>query len=585
MNQVGRYQIVEELGRGAMGVVYKALDPAIGRTIAIKRIRISDLGNPDERQRVRDRLFREAQSAGVLTHPNIVTIYDVLEEEDFAYIFMEFVNGSSLEKMLRKRALPASEDLLNFFRQVSEALDYAHRKGIIHRDIKPANIIISEAAAGTERLAKIADFGVAKFVSHEMTQSGTMIGTPNYMSPEQIQGITVDGRSDQFSLGVVVYEVLSGQKPFAADSLPALFYLICKQDPKPIEQLNSTLSETTGKVLERALAKEPDRRFASCGDFIGALSMTLADFAVWTPAPRVASIVDRGMFDATSADASPSGVSEQKNGRPTPEPAGVVIAPERNAVDLPSISTRRRRGIQDEELEEPRGRSIGKKLAIILAFCFLIAAAIVFIVRWNSGPSVPVQVLDSNAGPATPPPPDATAAAKRSSSKPAPAAAPAHKPPQVKPASAAPPAPPENKTPPEPGVADVELLTEPPGAKIILDGETDAACNSPCTISLTDGRHTLTAQLNGYNSAHRIFTVPDDNSLFITLARSMGVLVVTSAPSGSVVFVDGQASGHTPVTLRLPAGSHRLLLTNGSMQHQETIEVANDGFETRSIRW
>ncbi len=258
MNQVGRYQILEELGRGAMGVVYKALDPAIGRTVAIKTIRLSELTNPEERQRIRERLLREAQSAGVLSHPNIVTIYDVLEKEDYAYIFMEYVNGSSLEKMLRKRLLPESAALLHFLRQVADALDYAHRKGIVHRDIKPANIIISEAAPGVERLAKIADFGVAKFVSHEMTHSGTMIGTPNYMSPEQIQGTTVDGRSDQFSLAVVVYELLSGEKPFTADNLPALFYLICKQDPKLVEQAELKRERDGRESASKGIGEGPE---------------------------------------------------------------------------------------------------------------------------------------------------------------------------------------------------------------------------------------------------------------------------------------------------------------------------------------
>ena len=233
MKQVGRYQIVEELGRGAMGVVYKALDPAIGRTVAIKTIRLSDLTDSEERRRVHERLLREAQAAGMLSHPNIVTIYDVLEEQDFAYVFMEYVNGSSLERMLQAKTLPDRTHLLNYLRQVAAALDYAHRKGIVHRDIKPANIIIAEGASGVERIAKIADFGVAKFVSQDMTHSGSMIGTPNYMSPEQIQGMTVDGRCDQFSLAVLVYELLSGEKPFSGDNLAALFYAICKHEPKP----------------------------------------------------------------------------------------------------------------------------------------------------------------------------------------------------------------------------------------------------------------------------------------------------------------------------------------------------------------
>ncbi len=272
MKQVGRYQILEELGRGAMGTVYKALDPAIGRTIAIKTIRLIEFADTEERERIRERLLREAQSAGLLSHPNIVTIYDVLEEGEYAYIFMEYVNGSSLEQLFRKQMMPAKRALLHYFRQVSDALDYAHRKGIIHRDIKPANIIISEGRSDSERVAKIADFGVAKFISQEMTHGGTMIGTPNYMSPEQIQGTAVDARSDQFSLAVVVYEMLSGTKPFAAENLPALFYLICKQDPLSAEKINSRLSESAGQVLQRALSKNPDERFATCGEFIGALS-------------------------------------------------------------------------------------------------------------------------------------------------------------------------------------------------------------------------------------------------------------------------------------------------------------------------
>ena len=164
MQRIGRYQILGELGRGAMGVVYKAQDPAIGRTIAIKSIRLSDLTDEAERERLRERLFREAQSAGILSHPGIVTIYDIAEEDGMAYIFMEFVNGPPLEKMLRVEQTPDKETLLSIFRQTAAALDYAHNKGIVHRDIKPANIMIHE-----DGTAKITDFGVAKIISQQMT--------------------------------------------------------------------------------------------------------------------------------------------------------------------------------------------------------------------------------------------------------------------------------------------------------------------------------------------------------------------------------------------------------------------------------
>ncbi len=612
MNQVGRYQILEELGRGAMGVVYKALDPAIGRTVAIKTIRLSDLSNPDERQRVRERLLREAQSAGVLSHPNIVTIYDVLEKEDYAYIFMEYVNGSSLEKMLRKRSLPESGALLHFLRQVAEALDYAHRKGIIHRDIKPANIIISEGGPGVERLAKIADFGVAKFVSHEMTHSGTMIGTPNYMSPEQIQGIPIDARSDQFSLGVVVYELLAGEKPFTAENLPALFYLICKQDAKPIEQANTTATETVGKVLQRALAKDPSQRFASCGDFIGALSMALADCPDWVLPSRTSSVPDEGSFDATAADVaayqgaqqitrsvSESGATLRRSEDGPVSPVGaaavkngpLILPPDARNYDLPSITRRRRGEGDDAETEHTAERSsFGKRLGLILAMCFAIAAAIVFIVKWNSGTAVPVQVLDANSGP-TMPPPASDAVEKRSKhplqnvppgdtraaeNRPTQSLAkPAQRTSEISGASAAA----ANSHPV--GDSEIQLVSEPAGAKLVVDNKPETSCNAPCTLTLSSGRHTLTAEMDGYNIAHRIFTVPGDDSLFISLSKSVGVLLVTSSPSGCTIVVDGKEYGQTPATLHLTSGAHRVAVLNGSSEHQETVEVQTDGFEVR----
>jgi tRNA A-37 threonylcarbamoyl transferase component Bud32 len=596
VKQVGRYQIVEELGRGAMGVVYKALDPAIGRTVAIKTIRLSDLTDPQERRRVHERLLREAQSAGILSHPNIVTIYDVLEQEDFAYVFMEFVNGASLEKMMQSGALPEGVVLLHYLRQVAGALDYAHRKGVIHRDIKPANILIAEtnpedapSAPGSEKIAKIADFGVAKFISHEMTHSGTMIGTPSYMSPEQIQGMAVDGKSDQFSLAVLVYEVLCGVKPFAGDSLPALFYAICKQEPRPVHEANLTITETVSRVLERALAKSARQRFASCGDFIGALDIALGERPHWTPVWRSA--------PRPSAAALPeSAAAERRPADPViirAAPAATLAAP---GYDLPSLSRRRR-----EDTLEPdasRGRSLAGTIATLLAVCLAIAGAIVFIVRSNSGPRVPVQVLDTNAGPVTPPPAALTQPAPAPHSEkapiPVPPAAPQKKtaPAQPLPTVAPQPqdslkntaAPPATLTPSE-AVADIELLSDPPGARLVVDGRPDASCTAPCTMSLPNGRHTLTAELGGYNLARRIFTIPADRSLYVPMTRSTGVVFVTSTPTGATIYVDGKPYGRTPATLHLPAGSHQLVVVNGSVQHEDTVNVQNDGFDSRSFRF
>jgi len=281
VRQVGRYQIAEELGRGAMGVVYKAQDPAIGRVVAIKSIRLSDLTDEAERQRMHDRLFREAQSAGVLSHPNIVTIYDIAEEDGMAYIFMEYVNGPTLEKLLGAHQPPAGATLLSLLRQTAGALDYAHRKGIVHRDIKPANIMVHD---GT--IAKITDFGVARIASQQMTLSGTMMGTPNYMSPEQVEGRPVDGRADQFSLAVVAYEIFTGEKPFAADRLPTVLYRIVREEPAPLVRLNPTLVPAVDTVLHKAMAKNPAERYGECTEFVDALIKACAATPDWVPMAR-----------------------------------------------------------------------------------------------------------------------------------------------------------------------------------------------------------------------------------------------------------------------------------------------------------
>src|SRR5579863_8677976 len=264
-----------------MGIVYRAQDPAIGRTIAIKSIRLTELSDVAERARLRERLFREAQSAGILSHPGIVTIYDIAEENEMAYIFMEFVNGPPLEKMLLAEQTPDKETLLSIFRQTAMALDYAHKKGIVHRDVKPANIMIHEDGA-----AKVTDFGVAKIMSQQMTQAGAIMGTPSYMSPEQVQGTPITGRADQFSLAVIAYEVLTGEKPFAAEYMPTLLYKIVREDPVPPQRLNTTLGLPVEAVFRKGLGTLPADRYATCVEFVNALAAACNANPGWIPLPR-----------------------------------------------------------------------------------------------------------------------------------------------------------------------------------------------------------------------------------------------------------------------------------------------------------
>ena len=258
----GRYRIVAELGRGAMGAVYRAVDPLIEREVAVKTL-LPNL--PEEAiAEVRERFLREAKSAGRLNHPNIVTIYDVAEQEGVAYIAMELLEGRSLQQMLRDPAPLAHDMVADLIAQVAEALDYAQRFKIVHRDVKPANVMVDPAGR-----AKLADFGVAHVPSSTMTQTGTALGSPRYMSPEQVLGLPIDPRSDIFSLGVVLYEALTRHTPFerASDTnVFSLMHRIAGEPHTPARQIDPAVPAAFDRILDRALAKKTEERYQRAGE-------------------------------------------------------------------------------------------------------------------------------------------------------------------------------------------------------------------------------------------------------------------------------------------------------------------------------
>lgn len=260
--RIGRYEIEKELGRGAMAVVYKAVDPLIGRVVAIKTIRLESTAGMEQTE-LKKRLYREAQSAGNLSHPNIVTIYDIGEESDTSYIAMEFIEGESLQDWMAKNPLPAVEQTIAIIEQIASGLNYAAARGIIHRDIKPGNILLTPDMG-----AKIADFGIAKFSSSNFTQTGVIMGTPAYMSPEQAMGRALDGRSDIFSLGVIFYEMLTGERPFSGSNPTTIIYKILHEEPVPPRKLNVTLHPGLDWIVRRMLEKDPSQRYQSCAEFI-----------------------------------------------------------------------------------------------------------------------------------------------------------------------------------------------------------------------------------------------------------------------------------------------------------------------------
>src|SRR5262245_58945355 len=269
VGRLGRYEVLNELGKGAMGVVYLAKDPVIGRLVAIKTIKNSQSGEDDSESReFRERFVREAQTAGILSHPNIVTIHDIGEdtESHASFIAMEYIEGRNLKSLLGEKSKFSWDEIADLIAQIAEALDYAHRKGIIHRDIKPANIILT-----TDSKVKITDFGIAKVASSNLTTTGQFLGTPNYMSPEQVSGAPVDGRIDIFSLGVVLYELLTNRKPFQGDNLTAISYKIVHEDFTPPAELSSDLPPEFNPIVARAMAKDPWNRYQRGKDMALAL--------------------------------------------------------------------------------------------------------------------------------------------------------------------------------------------------------------------------------------------------------------------------------------------------------------------------
>jgi len=620
VDQIGRYRILDELGRGATGVVYRAQDPAIGRIIAIKTIRLSDFTDEAERGRLRERLFREAQSAGMLSHPNIVTIYDIAEENGLAYIFMECVEGPSLEKVLNSLEPIRSENALGILRQTATALDYAHQKGIVHRDIKPANILIHERTH-----AKITDFGVAKIMSQQMTQGGVMMGTPNYMSPEQVQGHVVDGRADQFSLAVIAYEMLTGEKPFLADQLPALLFRIVREDPVPPQRLNPTVGAQVEMALKKALAKSANDRYGSCTQFVEALAGALHTTPGWRPLPRSTAHTMPTMAGAVAA-VPRAAVGARLSQRPpvSPPPAPVMRRLDDSQTDAPGLFR-----VESTEPRSPLLRSLVWMLVGVGLVGLVLFGAQKYLFNRNTEPVLtesqtpgsqppgaqalngqtadntgskpsPVgqsQVPDNTAkeAPAPQAPPEATApesstppgsSTPPASQNPAPSTAPAHEqaitpPPRSQPErSIAPPV-----IAPKPGVGQsVQFLTEPPGAQVTVDGTSSLSCKTPCILSLSGGRHALTVQLAGYRPYPRVFSVPQDGDLFLKLTEALGTLSITSEPPGATIEVDGKAqSKRTPAMFNLAPGMYHIKVARSGAFIDFDVQLRDGEFINKRV--
>jgi serine/threonine-protein kinase len=560
----------------------------------------------------------------MLSHPGIVTIYDIYEEGDTAYVFMEFVNGQPLEKIIANGPLLGKERLVDYLRQTARALDYAHGKGIVHRDIKPANIMIS-----VDSEAKITDFGVAKILSQQMTQTRSVLGTPYYMSPEQIQGGQIDGRSDQFALGVIAFELMTGERPYVADSLPTLLFKIVKEKPPSPQQVNSSLAPDVGRVFERVFAKDAQERFGSCNEFINALAMAANKNPAWEPLPRGES----GEMKTVVSDAKPpphlANVAPASE-LPAPAPEPPPPPPEASAVEATKISDARRlppiartRGRRaDEEAEEPASHVLRNIVLVVFALAIVGGGVYAYFEHFPDlfgGPAPTAeeggeQTLADAGDPAgqdgseveefpPPPPPDSnpgggsgdTASAEPGDGAPAgddpraEIAEPTSTQPEPEPIPPPPSAPkPEpRRTPPVPQVHQIQIRSNPSGASASVDDNPSLRCTTPCEMSLSTGRHVVRFTMAGHRLTPRIIQVPEVTSVSVNLDRMAGTLAITSKPPGADIYLNGQRRAEkTPAMIKLPAGSYEIrLVKDGHPEFKDEVTVRDQVITSVGIEW
>jgi serine/threonine-protein kinase len=588
MDRIGRYKIVRELGRGAMGVVYHAIDPNIGRPVAIKTINLAAVLKPDEQERMRERLFREARSAGILSHPGIVTIYDVEQQGDLAYIAMEYVDGPTLDQVLSQPVAMAPDRMFSILAQTAVALDYAHGKGIVHRDVKPANIMIN--AGGT---AKITDFGIAKITaSEQFTMTGSIVGTPHYMSPEQVQGQTVDGRSDQFSLAVIAFEMLTGEKPYTGEHLTTVVYKIVAEEPPSPRRINPSLGGAIESVLRKGLNKKPDGRYETCQQFIADLESACNANTGWQSLPRGGSL-------------NVPTVSDQ------------VLTPAASALPPSRRARREDPGASGTTERTPRKRSgfLPFLAAILMAAGLLAVVAFEVKPTWlmnstGSADKPPAQADATPASPApstsspppffdtpaekkkpaaTPPAESPAASAEKAAEKPpekpseraaSPVVVPGLPPATVAPAKAAPPAEkaPKRTQPARvsPTGQSVTVISSPSGAVATLDGDADSACATPCKLDAMPGSHTLVLNKDGYGLVR--LDVPVGSSPVelpaIKMRALQGTLLLSSDPPGAAVLVDGKLYPKvTNTEIQLTPGKHSITVEWKNGKQTRTVEI------------
>jgi serine/threonine-protein kinase len=542
IDHVGRYRIIGEVGKGAMGVVYRATDPTIGRTVALKTMRVDVHGI--EAEEMLQRFRNEAKAAGVMKHLNIVTIYDAGEQDGMFYIAMECIEGVTLHRQLADQRVIPVEEVVEYSRQVCAGLDYAHSHGVVHRDVKPANIMIE-----ADRTVKIMDFGIAKAGGSGLTTAGQVLGTPNYMSPEQVKGRPLDGRSDLFSFAVILYEMVTGEKPFTGESVTTIVYKIVHETPIPPRDLDVTIHPGLSWVITKALSKSPDERFQSGAELVAALQ----NYKAYGP-----------------------------SGEPTTGVTTRTTAPEDTA----------------QTAAKAAGKAVAAKAATkesSSGWGLYVGAAVVALALAGGGIAYVRHRIDAMgeqpavAAPQTTSPPagepaqtggaQPTTTAEPAAQSPSTSAAAPSKPPAAQPATPA-----KAHSQPKgistagggvstssapvrsvaPGSGELRLTSFPSGAQVQIDGWTEPKWITPFSSpSMSAGKHAVIFSKSGYITQTQTVEVAAGRSLTVhaQLPVSASTLTVASDPAGAAILVDGRETGRlTPAKISVEKGDHKIVV-------------------------
>jgi serine/threonine protein kinase len=560
---VGRYEITGELGRGAMGVVYKALDPTIGRTVALKTMRL-DVHGLDAQEMVR-RFQNEARAAGVLNHPNIVTIYDAGEQDGIFYIAMEFIEGTTLHELLAEKRVLATEEVLQLTRQICRGLDYAHSNSIVHRDIKPANIMIT--GNGT---VKIMDFGIAKS-GGQVTNTGQVLGTPNYMAPEQVKGRQLDGRSDLFSLGVILYEMLTGEKPFVGQNVTTIIYKIVNENPITPRDLDVTVHPGLSAIVTKALAKAPDDRYQTGADLVRDLEnyklagpVRTGSTSAISPAPSAPEktlVLPLRVVAGNTARAAAAAPALAKKPIPVKRPTTAILSSKRSVL-LATIITIIVLGSAMGGYAYHRTRVKMHQLAEEQKIKEAQQAA-----REPIAIAIPAPTPEEHKEEIAP---DTTVKffpTKKST-----------------PAQKVVPAPFKATSSPNKvfvAQSELKLLSQPDSAKVEIDGWSEPNWVTPFTAShLAAGLHTIVFSKSGYLQQTKSVESVAGKSIDVSaqLAPAVSTIVVTSNPQGANVWVDGKDSGlTTPTQLTVEKGFHKVTVRKAGFKEMSMEDTVAEG--------